>query len=257
MANERRRSHGRTARLGFTQVSAVMAVMAGMLLSVSPVVRAQDSRAQNSVLDTALYFFTRHDAAGILDRLDAVRPAPVPTAERELVLAKLPSQGEITRLNAVQRQKLAAVRRVLEVHGREAVYVVKVVDVSWAFVGLHARTVVLVSRLALDLLDAAELQAFVAHEIGHEYFWNEYVRARRENDRPALRRLELLCDGLAIVTLRRAGTDPAHLTSALEKTVGFNRARSGAPLDEDHYPAIGDRRTFGRRLVAWLAGAAG
>lgn len=147
-------------------------------------------------------------------------------------------------------------RRVLELHGREAVYVVKVIELPQAFVGLHARAVVLVSRPALDLLGPEELQALAAHEIGHEYFWAEYFRARRDDDRPGLRRLELLCDGFAIVTLRRAGTDPAHLSSALERMVRYNRDRFGA-LNEDHYPAIGERRTFGRRLVAWLAAAAG
>jgi len=208
------------------------------------------------LLDTALLFFTRHDAAGVLERLEAVRPVPVTLAEREVVLATLPAEGEVTGLNDTQQRKLAAVRRVLELHGREAVYVVKVIELPQAFVGLHARAVVLVSRTALDLLGPEELQALVAHEIGHEYFWGEYFRARRDDDRPALRRLELLCDGFAIVTLRRAGTDPAHLSAALEKLVRYNRARFGA-LNEDHYPAIGERRTFGRRLAAWLAAAAG
>jgi hypothetical protein len=210
----------------------------------------------DSVLDTALHFFTRHDAAGVLEQLEAVRPVPVTLAERQLVLATLPAEGEVTGLNAVQQRKLAAVRRVLELHGREGVYVVKVIELPQAFVGLHARAVVLVSRTALDLLGPEELQALVAHEIGHEYFWGEYFRARRDDDRPALRKLELLCDGFAIVTLRRAGTDPAHLFSALEKLVRYNRERFGA-LNEDHYPAIGERRTFGRRLAAWLAAAAG
>lgn len=209
-----------------------------------------------SVLDTALDYFTRHDAAEVLDRLASVRPVPVTLAERERVLATLPAEGEVTGLNAGQRRKLAAVRHVLEPHGREAVYVVKVIDVPQAFVGLHGRAVVLVSRPALDLLGPEELQALVAHEIGHEYFWSEYFRARRDDDRSGLKRLELLCDGFAIVTLRRAGTDPAYLSSALERVVRYNRDRFGALRNEDHYPAIGERRTFARRLVAWLTAAA-
>jgi hypothetical protein len=237
--------------MGMTAIVAMVAI----LVSAWPAVRAQAQG--DSVLDTALHFFTRHDAARLPEQLDAVRPAPVTTAERELVLATLPREGEISSLTAVQRQKLAAVRRVLEVHGRESIYLVKVVDVRGAFVGLHARAVVLISALALELLDAGELQALVAHEIGHEYFWGEYFRARRDGDRPGLRRLELLCDGFAILTLRRAGADPAHLASALEKVVRYNRARFGAALNEDHYPDVGDRRTFGRRLVEWLTAAAG
>ena len=190
----------------------------------------------------------------LLSASAAVRPAPISPAERARVLATLPAEGEIAGadLNAGQRRKLAAVQRVLEVHGRDAVYVLKVIDVRGAFVGLHARAVVLISRSALDLLDAGELQALVAHEIGHEYFWSEYFQARRDNDGPALRRLELLSDGVAIVTLWRAGSDPAHLISALEKVVRYNRERFGAALNEDYHPPIGDRRTFARRLADWL-----
>jgi hypothetical protein len=222
--------------------------LAATLLASYPAVAAPDV----SVLETALHFFTRHDAAGIVERFDSVRPAPVSPAEREGVLAKLPPEGDVRDLDTARRKKLAAARRVLELHRREAVYVVKVIEVPQAAVALHARAVVLVSEPALDLLDPEELQALVAHEVGHEYFWNDYFRARRNNDRLLLQTLELLCDGLAIVTLRRAGMDPERLTSALEKVLRYNRARFGAALNEDDYPAIGERRRFARRLVEWL-----
>jgi hypothetical protein len=81
---------------------------------------------------------------------------------------------------------------------------------------------------------------------------SEYFRARRDDDRAALRTLELLCDGFPIVALRRAGTDPGRLTSALETIVRYNRDRFGAALNEDHYPAMGERRKSARRLVEWL-----
>jgi hypothetical protein len=222
--------------------------LAANLFSASPAVAAQDG----SVLETALRFFTRLDAAGIVDRLDSVRPAPVDPVERERVLATLPPEGDVRDLDDAQRRKLAAARRVLELHGREAAYVLKVIEVPQAAVALHARAVVLVSKPVLDLLDPEELQALVAHEIGHEYFWSEYFRARRDNDRSLLQTLELICDGLAIVTLRRAGTDPKRLTSALEKVLRYNRDRFGAAINEGDYPAIGERRRFARRLLEWL-----
>jgi hypothetical protein len=222
--------------------------LAATLLSASPAGAAPD----RSVLETALHFFTRDDAAGIVERFDSVRPAPVSPAEREGVLATLPPEGDVRDLDTAQRKKLAAMRRVLELHGRETVYVVKVIEVPQAAVALHARMVVLVSEPALDLLDPEELQALVAHEVGHEYFWSEYFRARRDNDRLLLQTLELLCDGVAIVTLRHAGIEPKRLTSALEKIVRYNRDRFGAALNEDDYTAIGERRRFARRLVEWL-----
>lgn len=225
-----------------------MLCLAATLLSASSAVSAKDG----CVLETALHFFTRHDAAGIVERFDSLRPAPASPADREAVLATLPPRGDVRDLDTAQRNKLMAVRRVLELHGRAAVYVVKVIDVPQAAVALHGRAVLLVSEPALDLLDGEELQALVAHEVGHEYFWGEYFRARRDNDRLLSHRLELLCDGLAIVTLRRAAVDPQRLTSALEKMIRYNHDRFGAALNEDDYPTIGERRRFARRLVEWL-----
>jgi hypothetical protein len=221
-----------------------------IFLSASSATWAQNA----SALEAALDFFTRHDAAGFLERDAGVRPAPLTSAERAVVLATLPAEGAIPdlSLDSGQRRKLAAARRVLELHDRDAVYVVKVIDFPRAVVAIHGRAVLLVSKPALDLLAAEELQALFAHEAGHEYFWSEYFRARRDDDRLSLRRLELLCDGVAIVTLRAAGTDPAHLISALDKVIRYNRERFGIARNEDHYPRLADRRKFARRFVERL-----
>ena len=48
-------------------------------------------------------------------------------------------------LDEQARRKLAAVAPVLEAVGRAPVYAIKVIDVPEAFVGLHARTVLLIS----------------------------------------------------------------------------------------------------------------
>jgi hypothetical protein len=227
--------------------------MAAALLSASPAVAAEDG----SLVENALEFFTRYDAAGIVERFDCIRPAPVSPAEREAVLATLPPEGDVRELDTAQRDKLAAVRRILDVHGRGPVYVVKVIDVPQAAVNLHGRAVLLVSARALDLLDGQELQSLVAHEVGHEYVWNQYFRARQDHDQRLLQTLELVCDGLAIVTLRRAGMDPRRLTSAVEKVSRYNRDRFGRALNEDDYPAVGERRRFARRLIDWLERSGG
>ena len=216
---------------------------------------APAASAQKDSLDAALHYFTRHDAGTILELFDTVRPAPVSDAERKRILATLPTKGDVRDLDSAQRKKLAALRRVLELHQREAVYVIKVmnvIEVPQAVVALHGRAVVLVSERALDLLDAEELQALVAHEVGHEYFWDEYFRARRDNGQSSLRRLELLCDGFAVITLRRAGVNPKRLTSALEKIAGYNRDRFGIAMNEGHYPAASERRRFVGHLLEWL-----
>ena len=57
----------------------------------------------------------------------------------------------------------------------------------------------------LKLLEAEELRALVAHEIGHEYVWVDYARASARDDHRRLKDLELLCDAIAIVTVAWAG----------------------------------------------------
>jgi Zn-dependent protease with chaperone function len=222
--------------------------IAAILVSATPAASAQD----DSVLEPALHYFTRHDAGDILALFDSVRPAPVSDAERGRSLAMLPTEGDLRDLDTAQRKKVAAVRRVLELHRREAVYVIKVIAVPQAAVALHDRAVVLVSERALDLLDADELQALVAHEVGHEYFWGEYFQGRRDNSQSSLRRLELLCDGFAVITLQRVGLNPKRLTAALEKIGRYNRDRFGVAVNENNYPALSERRRFVGRLVEWL-----
>ncbi len=225
--------------------------IAAILVSAVPAVSAQD----DSALEPALHYFTRHDGGEILKLFDSARPAPVSDSERGRILAMLPPAGDLRDLDRAQLKKLGAVRRVLELHQREAVYVIKVIkviEVPEAVVALHGRAVVLVSERALDLLDAEELQALVAHEVGHEYFWLEYFQGRRDNSQSSLRRLELLCDGFAVITLQRVGLAPKRLTSALEKIGRYNRDRFGVAINEDNHPPLSERRRFVGRLVEWL-----
>ena len=91
-----------------------------------------------------------------------------------------------------------------------------------SFVGLHARTVLLISREALGLLNTDEILAMMAHELGHDYVWDEYEKARREHDNPRLQELELRCDGIAIIAMARLSVPPEQLISAVTKQIRHN-----------------------------------
>jgi hypothetical protein len=186
-----------------------------------------------------------HDGpAGPADRdyLADCRPAPVSAAEREAVLRTLPDEGAVATLAPKERAKLDALGRILRFHARDEVYAVTVIDVPQAWTGLHGRAVLLVSLPALQLLDGEQLQALVAHEIGHEYWWDEWEAARRRGDRPRLRALEMLCDAVAVLTLDAVGIPTERLGSALAAVHGFNRRRFGSAANETHYPSLQERR---------------
>jgi len=98
--------------------------------------------------------------------------------------------------------------------------------------------VILVSANVLPLLNREEFAALVAHEIGHEYVWADYWRAERRHDHARIRELELRCDGIAIVTLRRLG---------LEILTSYSRELR---LDDNaaDYAQLRERRAFIRAV---------
>ena len=186
--------------------------------------------------------------------LEAARPAPVSAEDKARVLSTLPVEGEVIGFSAPGRQKLAALTKVFRATGRESVYEIKVIDVPQAAIGLHGRAVLLISQAALTLLDAGELQALGAHEIGHEYVWTQRERAFQLADRSRLKDLELICDGIAIVTLHGLGLDASSLVTGVEKISRFNRERFGTANNEGDYPTLAHRQAFARAVGRWTSG---
>jgi hypothetical protein len=189
----------------------------------------------------ALVFFADARPASLEDFLHSRRPPPLASALREQILANLPAEGEL-RPSPAEQRKLASLDRVLRLYGRVGV-VVKVIEVGHAFVGLHARTVLLLSRDALGLVTPEELQALAAHELAHEYSWDEYQAAMRLRDHERMQEMELMCDGFAVVALRALDIDAAHLVNAVTKVTRFNE-RIGATGTARSYVSLESRRRF-------------
>jgi len=179
-----------------------------------------------------------------------VRPSPLAPVLRAAIVAALPRDGELSP-TAAERAKIAALHPVFDVHQRQETLVVKVIDVGHAFVGLHARMVLLLSRDALSLVTSEELQALAAHELAHEIFWDDYQAARESGALARLQELELLCDGVAVSTLCRLGRDPDRLSSAVEKMTRYNERR-GATATAGAYVSLKDRKRFIRAVAAIL-----
>jgi hypothetical protein len=142
---------------------------------------------------------------------------------------------------------------VLRLHQRDSVYEIKVISIPQAWTGLHGRAVLLISLPVLRLLESEELQALVAHEIGHEYLWQEFAVADRLKNRERLRELELACDAIAVLTLERVGVKADRLSLGLEKAFWFNRERFGWATNESSYPSLSARR----KLVKAMSSAKG
>jgi hypothetical protein len=223
-------------------------LLIGSLVGSQQLVSAADWRP-GSPADRAFRFFASLSARNLnVDAaLEAIRPLPVGVDQKRRALWELPSEGEL-RPTREEAAKLASLQRILIYHKRHDVFEIKVVDVPQAGVVLHDRAVLLVSRQALRLLSPPELQAVVAHEAGHDYFWAEYEAIRDRADARARQELELRCDAIAVLTLLDLGRDPAPLISAMRKFTLYNQ-RLGADPNDERYPTVDERARFARAIA--------
>jgi hypothetical protein len=196
---------------------------------------------------------SRIDANTFWTDLERFRPMAIRPEVKVAVLAALPAEGEIRNLKEPEQYKLAAARQILRLHERDSVYDLKVIEVPYPFVGLHARSVVLISQTALNMMTAEELQAGVAHEAGHEYVWSEFERARDGRDYERLQELEIFCDAVSVTTMRRAGLDPSRLISCIEKFLRYMHEHVGHDENEAFYPTLAERKKFIRSVIKWAA----
>src|SRR6185295_8899345 len=135
------------------------------LAAFSAVAAAQ---SPGSPASNALRFFEAHRALDPRAVLRELRPPQIGPDDRARALSVLPETGDL-RPTRDERAKLSMIEPVLVFHHREQVVETRLVDSPQAAVVLHQRAVLLISRPALRLMSGAELQAVVAHEIGHEY----------------------------------------------------------------------------------------
>jgi hypothetical protein len=205
---------------------------------------------ESVVADRAFAFFIALPAGDVGSALGSVRPSPVSVAARDAERARLPPDGAL-QPGRDERARLVTLTEILQYHERTDI-VVTVIDVPQAFVGLHARSILLISRQAMRLVSAVELQALVAHEMGHDYFWSDYQQARERRDLRALREVELKCDGIAALTMVALGLAPTALTSAERKVRRFNE-RISAVANADAYPSSSERERFIRAVIVLRA----
>jgi hypothetical protein len=180
--------------------------------------------------------------------LNRIRLPALSTQERRLVQATLPRNGEL-KPSRRQAEKLLPLQRVLQYHQRDGLIEVKVADAFQVAVGLHARSFILISAPALRLLDSEELQALAAHELGHDYFWNDYKEAVDTNNHERAQELELRCDAVAVLTLTDLGLNPRKLLSAVTTAYALNE-RFGPPLNGKLYVPEQERVRFLQALIA-------
>ena len=220
--------------------------------AMAAAVSAEQLPTHKAALAAMRYFESAPDADydALINRL---RGAPLPPAVRAAVIENLPLEGEL-RPTLEEAALLETIGPVLRYHRRDKDMVVRLVTVGgMAFVGLHARTVLLVSREALARLEPQEVMALMAHEIGHDYVWDAYEHARRKNDVSTMQELDLRCDGIAVITMLRMGIPAERLVSGLSKLERYNTLTF--LTSDPRYAPLKQRIQFIRALARIVATA--
>ena len=177
---------------------------------------------------------------------DADPYAPVSPDQRARLIAMIRKE-DVVSPSAQRQAKLDAVRPVLEYHERSTIEV-KILRLGLAWAAMLEGAAVVVSEEAVDLLTAEELQAVVAHELGHEYFAAEYEAARQGKDYDRVKEVELRCDALAIITMKGLGMNPSSLLSGVSRLTQFNEQR-GVRNNPNLVTSIDDRRRFCQAMI--------
>jgi len=208
----------------------------------------------SSVAERTLQYFKKTAKGDLEDYVRSIRPAGVSADRRARLVASIKKE-DIVSPSAARQAKLDVLRPILTYHDRAGIEV-KILRLGVAWAGMLEGAAVVVSEEAIDILTAEELQAVVAHELGHEYFANEYEGARQRKQYDRVKEVELRCDAIAVITMRSLRLNPASLLSGVSKLTKFNEAR-GVKNNPNLVSSVDERASFWRAMIRLIeAGSA-
>jgi predicted Zn-dependent protease len=181
-------------------------------------------------------------------RLNEMRPLayqPGSILINEIVKSQ---KGPVISGERVERLK-AALQRVLTYHKRDGKLPIFVVRSEQPKAFVACRAVLIITTKLMLITSEAELRGIVAHELAHEYLWEERERAFNEKDESLLREIELFCDAVAAITLKEIGDNPVLFSQALERMTYIGITAGNATRSETKtHPSL-DARV---KLNQWL-----
>jgi hypothetical protein len=153
----------------------------------------------------------------VRQRLNELRP-PAYEPGQVLLNVIIKRQG-LTVISGERVERLkASLQPVLAYHTRDGNLPIYVMRSDEPKAMLVDRAALIITTKLMTITSEAELRGIVAHELAHEYLWEERRQASIEKDDTSLREIELFCDAVAAITLKEIGGDPAEFARALEGT---------------------------------------
>jgi hypothetical protein len=203
------------------------------------------------------------EAVGAIARLGDLSPATIRERLKQMRLpAYLPGPVLVNKIVEAQRlpiaeskrvdQLRAALQPVLDYHGRSQMPIY----VLWSDqpkASLVDRSVIIITnRLMISATDA-EIRGIVAHELAHEYTWDERIQAKETKNGKLMRELELFCDAVAAFTLKELGDDPASYGRILVRMMVIgSKTGSVTKSETDTHPSLDARKKLNKFLCQQL-----
>lgn len=217
----------------FSRIVLIIALSLGLTTFSLGQIR-HDSAPLTGVARKAFTYFDQvegHRFDEFLRRISLERLSP----ELKVKALNMLCKEDLADPSAEGRIKLRTLDPILKYHERDSIIELRVLRVHTAMTAFLAGAAILVTEPALEILNSEELQAVVAHELGHEYYWGEFELARQHQQHLEVQELELRCDGIGIITLNRLGLNPESLSSAIAKLNQHNQ-QYGSVNSENYVP---------------------
>jgi hypothetical protein len=149
-------------------------------------------------------------------------------------------------------QLKAALRPALDYHERGKMPIV-VLRSELPKAYLVERAVIIITTRMMVIASNEEIRGIIAHELAHEYVWDERIKAIKEKDGRLMRECELFCDAVAAFTLKEIGDDPASYSRILERLtiIGIN-AGNAMRQESDTHPSLDARKKMNKFLCQRL-----
>jgi Zn-dependent protease with chaperone function len=156
------------------------------------------------------------------------------------------TQGELLgRVEAIFNQ-------VLRLHGRSGKLVLFLYRNDLPSAMLWRGCVVAVSDGLAEPMYDDELAGVLAHELSHSYFEDEMAEGRRAQNAFAMRVIELKCDGVAILSLKLLGRNPAGYVKGLRRLQLITKRKGLSDVVFQSHPTLVERMKFSQHLIESL-----
>src|SRR5262245_40031996 len=146
----------------------------------------------------------------------------------------------------------AIFNQVLRLHGRGGKLVLFLYRNDLPSAMLWRGCVVAVSDGLAEPMYDDELAGVLAHELSHSYFEDEMADGRRAQNAFAMRVIELTCEGVAIISLKLLGRNPAVYVRGLWRLQLITKRKGLSDVVFQSHPTLVERMKFSRRVIESL-----